>query len=150
MNSRRQARFWATQIIYQRSLNSDGGLDRALTEFWAEQDAAAVEEHIKGFCEALVRGCLEHLTSLDKHISGYAKNWDIERIAKIDLAILRLAMYEIMHRDDIPPVASVNEALEMAKLFSTEESVKFVNGILDRALKDVNRPLRSSASKGES
>ena len=148
MNSRRQARFWAIQVLYQRSLNSEGALDAALQEFWDGQET--VDDNVKGFSESLIRGTLAHLGQLDKAVSGYAKNWNIDRIGKIDLAILRLALFEILYRDDIPPVASVNEALELSKLFSTEETVKFVNGILDRALQDLKRPLRSAADKEES
>jgi len=147
MNSRRQARFWAIQILYQRSLNAEESLSNALDDFWHGQDE--VDPNTKGFCESLVRGALEKLPALDKQIAQFATNWDVDRIGKIDLALLRLALFEMHHREDIPPVASVNEALELAKMFSTEETVKFVNGILDRALKDLKRPLRTSVDKGE-
>ena len=75
-------------------------------------------------------------------IVKYAKNWDIHRMAVIDRNILRLAIYEIMFRDDIPPVVSINEAVDIAKRYSTEESGKFVNGILDKIRSETLRPSR--------
>ena len=81
--------------------------------------------------------------TIDAQIKTLAQNWEFERIAKIDLAILRVAMFEMMFRKDIPPVVSINEAVEIAKDLSGMESGKFVNGILDRACKDLDRPARA-------
>ena len=73
-------------------------------------------------------------------------NWDIARIAKVDRNILRLAIYEMLHREDIPPVVSINEAIDIAKKFSTENSGRFVNGILDKVKGKLMRPARTSAN----
>jgi N utilization substance protein B len=74
-----------------------------------------------------------------------AENWELERIAIVDRNILRMAIYEMMFRDEIPPVVSINEAVDVAKKFSTRDSGKFVNGILDRIRKELPRPARTAA-----
>ena len=75
-------------------------------------------------------------------IKKHAKNWELHRIAAVDRNILRLAIYEMLHRDDIPPVVSINEAVDIAKKFSTQDSGKFVNGILDKVKGELMRPAR--------
>jgi transcription antitermination protein NusB len=90
----------------------------------------------------LIRGAIENRTRIDDEIKKYAKNWDMHRMAAVDRNILRLAIYEMLFRDDIPPVVSINEAVDIAKKFSTGDSGKFVNGILDRIKADLMRPSR--------
>ena len=97
---------------------------------------------VQEFMEALVRGVLEHRAQLDAEIARYAKNWDISRMAAVDRNVLRLAIYEMMFREDIPPVVSINEAVDIAKKFSTDESGRFVNGILDVVRTNILRPSR--------
>ena len=92
------------------------------------------------FAEPLIRGTLEHRDEADALIKKHAKNWDLHRIAAVDRNILRLAIYEMLHRDDIPPVVSINEAVDIAKKFSTQDSGKFVNGILDKVKGELMRP----------
>ena len=96
------------------------------------------------FGHPLIRGVLDHLKEIDETISEQVKNWDMERIAKVDRNILRLAIHEMLHRDDIPPVVSINEAIDIAKKFSTEKSGRFVNGILDKVKANLMRPSRTS------
>lgn len=79
---------------------------------------------------------------MDERITQHAENWDINRMAVVDRNILRLAIYEMLHRDDIPPVVSINEAVDIAKKFSTQDSGKFVNGILDKIKGELMRPAR--------
>ncbi|NQU11506.1 transcription antitermination factor NusB, partial [bacterium] len=83
--------------------------------------------------------------AVDGQIEKYAEHWELGRIAAVDRNILRLAIYEMLFRDDIPPVVSINEAVEIAKRFSTRESGGFVNGILDRIKLDLTRPARTAA-----
>jgi N utilization substance protein B len=97
------------------------------------------------FADALVRGVLQRREELDGVIQRYARNWDLPRIAVVDRNILRMAIHEILHRDDIPPVVSINEAIEIAKRYSTEQSGRFVNGILDKVKADTLRPARTSS-----
>jgi len=141
MGSRRQAREAAVQILYLRDLNPHEALDDALRRFWEEQ---TYDSDVQQFGETLARGALEQRAALDEHIRRVAENWELDRIAAVDRNILRLAIYEMMYRDDVPPVVSINEAIEIAKKFSTKESGKFVNGILDRIRKDLPRPARTA------
>ena len=83
-------------------------------------------------------------TRLTKKIRSPARTWDFHRIAAVDRNIMRLAIYEMLHRQDIPPVVSINEAVDIAKKFSTEDSGKFVNGILDKIRGEILRPARNT------
>ena len=89
---------------------------------------------------------LDQMEELDNIISKEVKNWDINRIAKVDRSILRLAIYEMFYREDIPPVVTINEAIDIAKKFSTEKSGSFVNGILDKVKTKLMRPSRTSSN----
>jgi N utilization substance protein B len=85
------------------------------------------------------------MPDVDAKIRSLAENWDFERIAKIDLAILRLAIFEMLFRKDIPPVVSINEAIDLSKLFSNADAKRFINGILDRLKGQLDRPARTAA-----
>jgi N utilization substance protein B len=95
------------------------------------------------FSEPLIRGVIQHRDAIDEKIKSHARNWDFHRIAAVDRNVMRLAIYEMLHRDDIPPAVSINEAVDIAKKFSTEDSGKFVNGILDKIRSEILRPARS-------
>ena len=94
------------------------------------------------FSEPLIRGTIEHRDECDALIVKFARNWELHRIATVDRNVLRLAIYEMLHREDIPPIVSINEAVDIAKKFSTQESGRFVNGILDRVKQEILRPAR--------
>jgi len=96
------------------------------------------------FAEELIQGVIRDLSLIDEIIGKYAKNWAFGRIARVDLAILRIAIFELMRRTDIPPVVSINEAVDIAKEFSTEESKRFVNGILDSYKEELGRDPRKA------
>src|SRR5207247_4230720 len=102
----------------------------------------ADEAAVRAFADPLIRGALEQREELDAEIIKHAKNWSLTRIAAVDRNILRLAIYEMLHREDIPPVVSINEAVDIAKKFSTQDSGKFVNGILDKIKGELMRPAR--------
>jgi len=163
MGKRREARERAVQFLFQHDLNPPTDLDRALDEFWESQRAAAIAEdkgpatwgqqvelppptaaeaEVRLFAEPLIRGAVQTRDELDEHIKKHVKNWELHRIAAVDRNILRLAIYEMLHRDDIPPVVSINEAVDIAKKFSTQDSGKFVNGILDKVKGELMRPAR--------
>ena len=163
MGKRREARERAVQFLFQHDLSPPDELDRALDEFWQTQRAAAIAED-KGpanwgqpaelppptaeeaetrlFAEPLIRGTLQHREAIDEHIKKHVKNWDFNRIAAVDRNVMRLAIYEMLHREDIPPVVSINEAVDIAKKFSTNDSGKFVNGVLDKVKGELMRPAR--------
>jgi N utilization substance protein B len=140
---RRHARELAVQFLYQRDLSADDP-GEALRYFWQTQEE--VPEATKQFAEELVRGVVAHQAVVDEKISKYTEHWELSRIATVDRNILRLAIFEMLFRDDIPPVVSINEAVEIAKKFSTRESGAFVNGILDRIKFDLPRPARTAAT----
>lgn len=163
MGTRREARERAVQFLFQADLNPPTELEVALNVFWDTQRAAAIAEErgkatwgqkqelpppsaeetsVRLFAEPLIRGTLEHRPELDELIQSCVKNWELQRIAAVDRNILRLAVYEMKYRQDIPPVVSINEAIEIAKRFSTDESGRFVNGILDRVRTEIMRPAR--------
>ncbi len=163
MGKRREARERAVQFLFQYDLNPPDDLERALAEFWDSQRAAAIAEdkgpanwgqpvilppptaeetEMRLFAEPLIRGTLEHRDAIDEQITKHVQNWELHRIAAVDRNILRLALFEMLHREDIPPVVSINEAVDIAKKFSTQDSGKFVNGILDKVKGELMRPAR--------
>jgi transcription antitermination protein NusB len=164
MGKRREARERAVQFLFQHDLNPPEDLDAALAQFWASQRTAAIAEEKGGatwgqsielpppstdeaavrlFADPLIRGALAHREEADGIITKLARNWELHRIAAVDRNILRLAIFEMLHRDDIPPVVSINEAVDIAKKFSTQDSGKFVNGILDKVKSELMRPARA-------
>src|SRR5205809_6713166 len=163
MGKRREARERAVQFLFQHDLNPPDNLEAALDHFWQSQYAAALavdtatatwgqpaelppptadEAATRLFADPLIRGTLEHRDEADVLIKKHALNWELHRIAAVDRNILRLAIYEMLHRDDIPPIVSINEAVDIAKKFSTQDSGKFVNGILDKVKGELLRPAR--------
>ena len=162
MGKRREARERAVQFLFQHDLNPSEDLDQALNQFWETQCEVvfsegkggttqdgnsktrepSVEAEVRAFAEPLIRGTIEHLDEIDGQIKKHVKNWEFHRIATVDRNILRLAIYEMLYREDIPPVVSINEAIEIAKKFSTQDSGKFVNGVLDKIKSELMRPAR--------
>ena len=163
MGKRREARERAVQFLFQHDMNPPENLEAALNHFWDSQRAAAIAEEkgvanwgqpielpppsadeaaVRLFAEPLIRGALDHRDEADAIIKKHAQNWDLHRMAAVDRNILRLAIYEMLYRDDIPPVVSINEAVDIAKKFSTQDSGKFVNGILDKVKGELMRPAR--------
>jgi transcription antitermination protein NusB len=162
MGKRREARERAVQFLFQHDLNPPEDLAAALEQFWSSQRLAAIASEDKAtwgqtvelppptadeaatrvFADPLIRGTLEHRDECDEIIKKHAKNWDLHRIATVDRNVMRLAIYEMLHREDIPPVVSINEAVDIAKKFSTQDSGKFVNGILDKVKGELMRPAR--------
>ena len=99
---------------------------------------------IQEFSTELINGILANQPAIDAQIKKYVANYDIERIAAVDRNILRVAIYEMLFCKDIPPVVSINEAIEIAKRYGSEDSGRFVNGVLDRLRHDLPRPARTA------
>lgn len=127
---RRQSREAAFQAIFQVDVGQ-ANPEQAIN-YTVENSGTKPED--LGFTRELVAGALEHLEEIDRIIASYSKDWQLERLARVDRNIMRLAIYEILYRDDIPASVSVNEAVEMAKVFGGEDSGRFVNGILGRVI----------------
>ncbi len=133
---RRRAREYALQILFQIDFKGKEITDKEINGFWSDKD---VSEDIKRFTESLVKGTLSKLDEIDSRIEKVAENWILNRMAAVDRNILRLAAYEIFYRKDIPFAVTINEALEIAKKFSTAEAAPFINGILDKLSKESGR-----------
>ncbi len=142
MGLRRDAREAAIQFLYQVDLHRPAQIDVALEAFWTQNGEP---QNVRDFAGNLIRGALEKMPEIDAKIRTLADNWDFERLDAVDRNILRLAIYEMLFCPEIPPVVSINEAIEIAKKFSGAESGKFVNGLLDRAKKELLRPARHAA-----
>jgi len=135
-------RIAAFQFLYLYETQRDEPPEELLLGYLERQDE---ERAYYAFAEELVHGTLAHLAEIDATISRLAENWRLERIARVELAILRLAVHELLHRPDIPPVVTINEAVDLAKEYASPESGRFLNGILDRLSRELDRPLREEA-----
>ena len=138
MGRRRGARETALQILYELEFN-ESGPEEVLRRRKAEKPAGAGAGEYAAW---LVRGVFGRRSELDDRIQGAARNWRVARMGLVDRNILRLAVYEMLEEKTLVPAIIINEAVDLAKYFSSSESGRFVNGILDRACKDVTRPPR--------
>jgi transcription antitermination factor NusB len=129
MGMRREARERALQILYALDSNPSVGLRDMLRVFREEQPE--ISSRMREFAEALVIGVQEQRDLIDKEIRARSKNWALARMPRVDLNIMRMAVYELMFRHDIPKKVTINEAIEIARRFGDKESPAFVNGILD-------------------
>jgi N utilization substance protein B len=139
---RRECRAAAFQYLYSWSVNRPASLSADLQLFFEHMEQP--RDHY-AFAEELIHGAIEHVDELDGHIKALAHNWEFDRIARIDLAILRLAVFEMLHRKDIPPVVSINEAIDLSKQYSSADAKRFINGILDRMKDKLGRDSRKSS-----
>ena len=128
MTRRTRGREIALQVLYQLEQNPGQGPDE-VAQFIRRR---LREPKLCAFAQALVGGVLEHQPRIDSLISEVAENWRLDRMAAIDRNILRLGAYELLYCDEVPTKVAINEALELAKRYSTAQSSRFVNGILDR------------------
>ena len=133
MRKRTKAREFTLQILYQTDITKNDAKD-CLADFWKNREDKT-EASIKEFAEGIVLGIIEHEGEIDAQISEVATNWQLERMAVVDRNILRIATYELLYRQDIPPKVSINEAIDIAKKYGDQDSGKFVNGILDKICK---------------
>jgi len=137
MGRRRKGREVALQFLYQLDLHDEVDPAAHETDFWARHP---VDREAREFAEVLIRGAKLHEPKIDELISQFAENWDLDRMAVVDRNILRQGVFEILWMEDVPPKVAINEALEVAKKFSTHESSRFINGILDRIHKELRPP----------
>ena len=127
MASRHQARERAVQILFQYDIHGQAG--PWLDDFWIQYPLA---EELRGFAERLVAGVRDHRKELDTLIGSFATNWKVNRMPIIDRNILRMGCFELLHVPEVPAKVTLNEAIELAKRFSTAESGGFVNALLDK------------------
>jgi N utilization substance protein B len=141
---RRDGRVVAMQYLYSWSLNRPTDPADDLRLFFEHQEQP--RDHYT-FGEEVIQGVLAHLEEIDGHIRTLAHNWEFDRIARIDLAILRVAVFEMLFRKDIPPVVSINEAIDLSKQYSNADAKRFINGILDRLKDELGRDARKAATE---
>ena len=132
MGKRRTARELALKFLYQTEFNSNSP-DSELNSFC---DRANVSEEVQNFTQALIKNILFHKKEVDELLQKISANWSPDRMAVIDKNILRLGICELLFDPTAPPKVVINEAVEIAKKFGTEESPDFINGILDKVFKD--------------
>lgn len=132
MQERRKAREFVVQVTYAHEIQNDN-LDQTFDLLAVNSE---LTEELLTFARKLVNEIVSHRQEFDELISSKSRNWDLTRIALIDRLILRMALTEFFYFSDIPPKVSISEAIEIAKVFSTDESSSFVNGILDAILND--------------
>jgi N utilization substance protein B len=136
MGSRRKARECALQMLFAADI-ADAVPEEVLHTYWSELDDSATEQAAREFATRLAAGTLAHLDALDERIRSRAEHWRIPRMAIVDRNILRLAVYEFVY-EPTPRTVAINEALEIARRFSTYEATQFINGILDAIKRDLD------------
>jgi N utilization substance protein B len=136
MGKRRRARELTLQFLYQYDTFKESSPNSLILEeitelFWTTKEID-LEDEVRRFADSLIIGVCENMNGIDGIINRYSKHWRLSRMSKIDRNILRMAIYELAYLMNIPPPVTINEAVELAKKYGTEESGAFVNGILDR------------------
>ena len=137
--ARHRAREAALQMLYQAEVGRSSAGD-AMATYWPARDPDdEVSESTREFANRLVGGTLAQLTDIDARLATHARTWRVERMAVIDRLVLRLAVYELLASPETPAKVIINEAIELARTFSGDEAVAFVNGVLDAVRKDLGR-----------
>ncbi|HEY7010054.1 MAG TPA: transcription antitermination factor NusB [Jatrophihabitantaceae bacterium] len=130
MPARSKARKRAVDVLYESDLRGVDPLDTL------RDRVALADPPVHAYTVELVEGTREHRAHIDDIVARYAEGWTIERMPGVDRAVLRLGVYELLYRDDVPDAVVIDEAVELAKSLSTDESPRFVNGVLARVLRD--------------
>jgi transcription antitermination protein NusB len=131
MGIRRQSRICALQLLFQWDIH--GSTEHWLADYWTQHPAAP---DVREFAEQIVEGVMARHDEIDALLGKLAANWKITRMPIVDRNILRMGLYELLWLPDVPAKVTVNEAIELAKQFADDETKRFVNGILDKVLKD--------------
>jgi len=134
MGSRRKARESALQVLFQLEFDESDS-DKVLDQYWKGHKES---EDTQEFCRLLVQGILSHRVEIDTHIESTSQHWRVSRMAHVDRNILRMAVYELLYEKELAPAIVIDEALEIAKKFGSQETSKFVNGILDAIRKKMD------------
>ena len=131
MASRRKSRILAFQALY--AWDSSGGKAEGILDFdWLEEDKrATLDEEVATFARLLIAGTLESIAAVDAAITSHLQNWSFERLKRVDLAVLRIGAYSLLFQREIPAQITIDEAIEIAKEYGSEDSYRFINGVLD-------------------
>ena len=137
--NRRRAREAALQMLYQWEVGR-ASVHEAIVTYWPSREAdEELAEPYREFANGLVKGTVGRVEEIDRLLATRAQNWRVERMAVLDRLIMRLAVYELLAEPETPARVVINEAIELARSYSGEEAVPFVNGVLDGIRKDLNR-----------
>ena len=148
---RRFAREWAMQFLFQYDLTSVIDNKEAIDAFLAQlgdSEVFASPSDTKTFRKAdrltrdIINGILENMSEIDKVISGYSSKWTIERMDTVDRNVMRVAIYEMLFCKNVPPIVSINEAIEIGKIYGTDNTSSFINGVLNAVMNTLSRPSR--------
>jgi N utilization substance protein B len=147
MASRRKGRILAFQALYSYDAAPPAALEELLSFSWLEADKrAALDEGTTMFSRLLIQGTIENLAAVDDMIRGHLKNWDFSRLNRVDLALLRMSAYTLMYQPDVAPSIVIDEAICISREYGTDDSYRFINGVLD----SVNRTLQEPKTSPES
>ena len=135
MGSRRQGREHALQMLFQWDLSKES-FNKVRSTFWTLNKDAEIQT--KTFADHLTSGTVKHINQIDILLARHAEHWRIPRMAAVDRNVARIATFELMFETETPKIVVINEALEIARKFSTSDSVQFINGILDSILKELD------------
>lgn len=135
--TRHKARECALQMLFAADLLHSAS-DRLTEDYWKELGDESLDSKTRDFADRLALGTLREIETIDDRIRSRAEHWRIERMAIVDRNVLRLAVYEFLHGEDTPMAVAINEALELARRFSSYEATQFINGILDAIKHDLS------------
>ena len=131
MGGRRRGRIIAVQSLYRHDL-SGAGLEELFDFSWLDGErAATLADETADFARLLIKGTLENLEAVDAAVRRHLEHWDFSRLQRVDLALLRVSVYCLLFQPDIPPSVTIDEAIDIAKEFGTDDSYRFINGVLD-------------------
>ncbi|MFR5264077.1 transcription antitermination factor NusB [Clostridium sp.] len=133
--NRKKSREYLLQLVYQMGITGDNAQD--VFDMFMEDEEISKNNLDLEYIKTSLVGIAENKEVIEEKISAQLVNWKINRIAKVNLAILKVAVYEMMHKEDIPAKVSINEAIELCKKFSEEKSISFINGVLDKIYKNL-------------
>jgi N utilization substance protein B len=138
MASRRKGRILAFQALYSWEAGGEKNFEGLLDFSWMESDKrSALDDATADFSRLLITGTIENIAVVDAMIREHLKNWDFSRLNRVDLALIRMSTYTLMYQDDVSPSIVIDEAIGISKEFGTDDSYRFVNGVLDSIRKTI-------------
>jgi len=140
--NRRKSRELAMKLLYQMSISKENykdvilGLEESIEKGASDEEGIDLKDIDMGYINRVLQGVEENKDIIDREIEKYLLNWKISRLSKIDLTIMRISVYEVLFEVDIPNSVSINEAIELGKKYSDEKSAAFINGVMDKIIKN--------------
>ena len=137
MGIRRRARILAFQALFSWDFSRSDITELVRFPWISEEKAKDYSEEVLSFARLLVQGCIENINTVDNEIKEHLEHWDINRLVKVDLALLRLGCYSLLYQPNIPATVTIDEAIDIAKMFGSDDSYRFINGVLDGIRKSI-------------